>query len=138
MGRGIAMVSQRWPALIDYPVRAQVTTVCDINPVAMEWFDQIPTGTANVTNLTAVRICWQRSPLEGIALRPRISWPRRAHPDSFVRCSSEIPIFPGAQQAINAIRSGLLCRIIDVRSSFLHSSDLDRQNGINWKRQAAS
>ena len=32
MGREIAAALQRWPALIDHPVRPQLTAVCDINP----------------------------------------------------------------------------------------------------------
>ncbi|TFD52672.1 Gfo/Idh/MocA family oxidoreductase [Cryobacterium sp. Hh7] len=167
MGREIAMAIQRWPALIDHPVRAQVTAVCDINPAAMEWFDQIPTVITKVTNYSelladpAIDVVYiavrhdlhEQMYIDAIAAgkdllaeKPfgidraaaeNIVEATRAHPDSFVRCSSEMPFFPGAQQAINAIRSGSLGRIIEVRSSFLHSSDLDLQKGINWKRQTA-
>ena len=50
MGREIAAALQRWPALIDHPVRPQLTAVCDINPAALDWFDQIPTVTQKVTD----------------------------------------------------------------------------------------
>ena len=54
----------------------------------------------------------------------------------FVRCSSEVPYFPGAQLAYETIRSGELGDLIEVEHAFLHSSDLDRAKPINWKRQA--
>ncbi|WP_309615939.1 gfo/Idh/MocA family oxidoreductase, partial [Salinibacterium sp.] len=57
------------------------------------------------------------------------------HPESFVRCSSEMPFFPGAQMAINYVRSGALGTIVEARSSFLHSSDVDVNKPISWKRQ---
>jgi hypothetical protein len=50
MGREIAAALQRWPALIDHPVRPQLTAVCDINPAALDWFDQIPAVTRTVTD----------------------------------------------------------------------------------------
>ena len=52
MGREIAAALQRWPALIDHPVRPQLTAVCDINPAALDWFDQIPTLTRKATDYT--------------------------------------------------------------------------------------
>lgn len=60
-----------------------------------------------------------------------------ASPDSFIRCSSEIPFYPGAQRAYEMIRDGELGTILDVESGFWHSSDLDPDKPINWKRQVA-
>ena len=54
----------------------------------------------------------------------------------FVRCSSEMPFFPGAQLAYETIAAGALGQVIEVQHDFLHSSDLDRAKPINWKRQA--
>ena len=56
------------------------------------------------------------------------------HPHLVVRCSSEIPYFPGAQKVFDLARSGEMGDIIDVEAGFLHSSDLDRNKPINWKR----
>jgi predicted dehydrogenase len=56
------------------------------------------------------------------------------HPEVFVRCSSEMPFFPGAQKVIDLIRSGDLGDIIEVEAGFLHSSDIDPGKVINWKR----
>ncbi len=50
MGREMAAALQRWPALIDHPVRPQLTAVCDINPAVLGWFDQIPTVSRTVTD----------------------------------------------------------------------------------------
>ena len=58
-----------------------------------------------------------------------------ANPQSFVRCSSEMPFFPGAQRP-STTRVRRPGRIIEARCSFLHASDLDVGKPINWKRQA--
>lgn len=57
-----------------------------------------------------------------------------AHPDCLVRCSSEMPFFPGAQKLIDFVRAGDLGDIIEVEAAFLHSSDLNPDKPINWKR----
>lgn len=59
----------------------------------------------------------------------------RAHPEVICRCSSEFPFFPGAQELIRRVRAGECGQLIEVRSSFCHSSDMDRNKPINWKRK---
>jgi predicted dehydrogenase len=54
---------------------------------------------------------------------------------NFVRVSSELPFYPGAQAAVREVQSGNLGEIVEVRSGLLHSSDIDRKKKINWKRQ---
>ena len=68
------------------------------------------------------------------------SWPcSRAHPEVFVRCSSEFPFFPGAcSGSCEYDREGRFGRIIEVEAGFLHSSDLDPKKPINWKRHDRS
>jgi predicted dehydrogenase len=56
------------------------------------------------------------------------------NPGTFVRCSSEFPFVPGAQRVIKAIRENRFGRIIEVNAGFLHSSDLNPDKPINWKR----
>ncbi|MEO9517398.1 MAG: Gfo/Idh/MocA family oxidoreductase [Paracoccaceae bacterium] len=56
------------------------------------------------------------------------------NPDVFVRCSSEMPYFPGAQRVIDFVNSGAVGDIIEVESAFLHSSDINPDKVINWKR----
>ena len=59
----------------------------------------------------------------------------KAHPEVVVRCSGEFPYFPGAQEMIRWIREGNAGKIIEVRSNFRHSSDMDVTKPINWKRR---
>ncbi len=56
------------------------------------------------------------------------------HPKVFVRCSSEFPFWPGAQRVIQAIQQNRFGRIVEVNAGFLHSSDLNPEKPINWKR----
>jgi len=166
MGREIAAAIQRWPALVDHPVRPRLTAVCDVNPDAFAWFEQIDSVTTTVTDYKdllsdesidvvyiAVRhdlhaqlyVDTIRAGKSLLAEKPfgidraaseAILQAIEEHPESFVRCSSEMPFFPGAQAAIAHVASGALGQLIEIRSAFLHSSDLDREKGINWKRQA--
>lgn len=55
-------------------------------------------------------------------------------PDLLVRCSSEFPFFPGAYRIAEWVRQGRFGRIIDVEAGFWHSSDLNPNKPINWKR----
>lgn len=61
-----------------------------------------------------------------------------AHPDLLVRCSSEFPYFPGAQRIARMIEEGAFGKILEFRAAFNHSSDLDPNKPINWKRRVAS
>ncbi|MCX6930478.1 MAG: Gfo/Idh/MocA family oxidoreductase [Verrucomicrobia bacterium] len=56
------------------------------------------------------------------------------HPQVFVRCSSESPFFPAMQRLCEMIERRTFGRIIEVNTGFLHSSDLDPQKPMNWKR----
>lgn len=165
MGREIAAAIQRWPALIDHPVRPRLTAVCDINPAALDWFDEIDTVTTKVTDyhdllsdptIDVVYVAVRHDLHERIysdvivagksllAEKPfgidesaaqAILAAVEAHPESFIRCSSEMPFFPGAQLAVNYVRSGALGTIVEARNSFLHASDVDVTKPIGWKRQ---
>ncbi|MGN1059664.1 MAG: Gfo/Idh/MocA family protein, partial [Clostridia bacterium] len=57
-----------------------------------------------------------------------------AHPEVIVRCSSEFPFFPACQQLISWIRDKKFGQILEVHAGFNHSSDMDREKPINWKR----
>ncbi len=56
------------------------------------------------------------------------------NPKVFVRCSSESPFFPAMQKLCDMIEANAFGRIIEVNTGFLHSSDLDPNKPINWKR----
>jgi len=45
MGKEVAAAIARWCALVDHPVIPHLTAVCDINPVALGWFDAIDSVT---------------------------------------------------------------------------------------------
>lgn len=166
MGREIAAALERWPALVDHPVRPRLTAVCDINPAAMSWFDQIDTVVTKTSDYrdlladpsidviyVAVRHDLHemiysdviRAGKDLLAEKPfgidraaatAILAVMRENPAVFVRCSSEMPFFPGSQLALRFLQQGELGRIVEARSAFLHSSDVDATKPINWKRQA--
>jgi predicted dehydrogenase len=56
------------------------------------------------------------------------------NPKVFVRCSSEPPFYPGGIAIIQALMNEDFGQIIEVESGLLHSSDINPQKPINWKR----
>ncbi|MCE5345337.1 MAG: Gfo/Idh/MocA family oxidoreductase [Bacteroidales bacterium] len=58
----------------------------------------------------------------------------KENPEVVVRCSSEFPYFPACQQLIKWLKAGKYGRLIEVRVGFHHSSDMDLNKPINWKR----
>jgi predicted dehydrogenase len=58
----------------------------------------------------------------------------KRHPTVLARCSSESPFFPAMQKICDLIEQQAFGRIIEVNTGFLHSSDLDSNKPINWKR----
>jgi len=56
------------------------------------------------------------------------------HPDLLVRCFTQFPFFPAVQRIGEMMEAGAFGRIIEVSAGFLHSSDLDSQKPLNWKR----
>lgn len=61
-----------------------------------------------------------------------------AHSKVLVRCSSEFPFYPGAWRMRQWIEEKRFGRIIEVEAGFWHSSDLDPNKPINWKRRIAT
>jgi len=59
------------------------------------------------------------------------------NPALLVRCSSQFPFFPGAYRLLQWLRQARFGRILEVEAGFWHSSDLDPNKPINWKRQIA-
>lgn len=165
MGREIAAAIRRWPALIDHPADPHLVAVCDINPAALEWFDRIDTVRLKTTDYRelladpevdvvyiAVRhdlheqlyVDTIRSGKALLAEKPfgidgaaadAVVRAIGETAGAFVRVSSEMPFFPGAQMAIEYVRSGALGRVVEAKCTFLHSSDLDVTKPLNWKRQ---
>ncbi len=70
-----------------------------------------------------------------LAANQAISAAIRQHPELVVRCSSEMPFYPGAYQIAEWVRAGRFGKIIEVEAGLWHSSDLNPYKPINWKRQ---
>jgi predicted dehydrogenase len=165
MGRELATTIGRWDALQDHPVRPKLVAVCDTDPAALRWFDRIESVTRKSTNPRdlldddAIDVLYLAVPhhlhedlyLDAVAAGKDFLGEKPFGIDLgaaerivaaieeagvFVRCSSEMPFFPGAQFAYETIASGALGQVIEVGHDFLHSSDLDASKPINWKRQA--
>lgn len=164
MGREVASAFGRWFVLEKFPVRAELTAVCDLQPALLDWFRQVSTVkllTTDHRELLAspevdvvyvavphhlhesVYLDVLRAGKDLLAEKPfgiDLAAARRIRDEAarlgrFVRVSSEFPFLPGAQRAFQLARDGSLGRILEVRSAFLHSSDLDPTKPINWKRQ---
>ena len=56
------------------------------------------------------------------------------YPDVVVKCSSEFPYFPACQSLIKWLKEEKYGRLIEVRTGFHHSSDMDLSKPLNWKR----
>lgn len=166
MGREVANALARWFVLDNFPVRAELAAVCDVQPKLLEWFKQVP----SVRQLTTDYQEMLRNPEVDVVY---VAVPHQLHEKvyldvlaagkdlfaekpfgidlgsarriaaaveqsgRFVRVSSEFPFLPGAQRAFALARSGALGRLIEVRVGYLHSSDLDPKKPVNWKRQVA-
>jgi predicted dehydrogenase len=166
MGREVANALARWFVLDNFPVRAELAAVCDVQPKLLEWFKQVPT----VRQLTTDYHELLRNPEVDVVY---VAVPHQLHEQvyldvlaagkdmfaekpfgidlgsarriaaaveksgRFVRVSSEFPFLPGAQRALAVARSGALGKLIEVRVGYLHSSDLDPKKPVNWKRQSA-
>ena len=164
MGREMASAFARWCALMDVTVQPRLVAVADLNPATLEWFKIMPSATQLVTDyhellanpdvevvyvavphhlheriyldvLAAGKDLFAEKPFGiDLASARRIRDAAQAS-GRFVRCSSEMPFFPGAQRALAVARSGEIGRILEVVSGFHHSSDLDPTKPANWKRR---
>lgn len=163
MGRELAGVLGRWSALQHSPVDPQLTAVCDVDAPALDWFRRV-SGVTTLTqdyrtlldgsvDVLYVAVPHQlheqvyldiaRAGVDFLGEKPFGIDPGAsaaindgiAASESFVRCSSEMPFYPGAQQAVSFIEQGLVGRVVEANFAFLHSSDLNTEKPINWKRQ---
>ena len=166
MGREFASAAARWAHLADIGVRPELAVVCDVDPSVLSWYDRLrprPRPVADYEELLAddtveavycavphhlhaeVYTAVLRAGRHLLGEKPfgidlpaleAIAAEIDAHPDLLVRCSSELPFYPGGQRVARWIAERRFGRILEVRSLFLHSSDLDPGKPINWKRQA--
>ncbi len=166
MGKELLALTRRWDALIDHPVRPEVVAVADPAPAVAGWWRQagVPTVTDDYRRLLddpAIDVVYVAVPhnlheqvcLDVIAAGKDLVGEKPfgievdacerivaavAGSACFVRVSSELPFFPGAQRAFDLVRNGALGQVLEVRSGLLHSSDIDRTKPINWKRRRAT
>jgi predicted dehydrogenase len=167
MGREFASAAARWVHLADLGVRPEIAVVCDVDPEVLAWYERLRPQPRLVTDyaelladdsveavycavphhlhaelytavLRAGKHLLGEKPF-GIDLEANATINREidAHPELLVRCSSELPFYPGGQEVFRFVRERRFGRILEVRSQFLHSSDLDPDKPINWKRIAA-
>jgi predicted dehydrogenase len=164
MGREVASAIGRWCALLDFPVKLELAAVCDLVEKTREWFRQIPTVkllTGDHRELLASDVDFVyvavphhlhldlyldvlRAGKDLFAEKPfgidlaagRKIRDTAAELGRFVRCSSEFSFLPGVQKVWKIVREQALGHLIEIRSGFWHSSDLDPTKQINWKRQA--
>lgn len=163
MGREMASAFARWCALEDMPVRPELVAVADLSPQVLQWFERIPSvrlRTADHRELLAdpeIGVVYVAVPhhlhealytdvleagkdlfaekpfgVDLAAAEKIVAAIDRT--GRFCRCSSEFPFLPGAQRALALARAGELGRLLEVRSGFNHSSDLDPSKPANWKR----
>ncbi|HEU4913729.1 MAG TPA: Gfo/Idh/MocA family oxidoreductase, partial [Actinomycetes bacterium] len=166
MGKELLVLTRRWDALVEHPARPEVVALADPAPAVQQWWRHA--GVATVTDDyrrllddRSIDVLYIAVPhhlhetvyLDAVAVGKDFLGEKPfgidlaaaerivSATDSssvFVRVSSELPFFPGAQQAVDLVRAGLLGEVLEVRSGLLHSSDLDRAKPINWKRRAAT
>lgn len=166
MGRELLALTRRWDALLDHPTRPEVVALADPSDAVQQWWREA--GVAAITDdyrrllddpgidvvyLAVPHDLHERLYLDTVAAGKDFLGEKPFGIDlasaerivaavdassAFVRVSSEMPFFPGAQRAVELVRDGLLGEVLEVRSGLLHSSDLDRDKPINWKRRAAT
>jgi predicted dehydrogenase len=164
MGREAASAFARWFVLENFPVRAELVAVCDLQEKLLEWFKQIPTvklltkdhqellrsADVDVVYVAVPHNLHEKMYLDVLAAGKDLLAEKPFGIDlaaaekilaaikssgRFVRCSSEFPFLPGPQRVVQAVASGKLGRMIEIRSGFLHASDMDPTKPVNWKRQ---
>ncbi|MBX3734759.1 MAG: Gfo/Idh/MocA family oxidoreductase [Verrucomicrobiae bacterium] len=167
MGREAASAFGRWFVLEQFPVRAELVAVCDLQEPLLEWFGRVPTVTLRTRDhrellasphvdvvyvavphhlhqaiyldvLAAGKDLLAEKPFGVDLPAARAIRDAAAASGRFVRCSSEFPFLPGAQRVIQLARSGTLGHLLEIRSCFWHASDLDPTKPVNWKRQVKS
>lgn len=165
MGMEVAGAIGRWYNLTDYPLRVTLKAVCDINEKTLKWYDRIDSVellTTDYRKLLAdskIDVLYVALPHHlhlnvykeviesgkdllgekpfGIDLSS--AHEIKEHGERFgcfVRCCSEFPYLPGPQELIKIIKSGSIGEVIEINAGFYHSSDLDLEKPINWKRQS--
>lgn len=165
MGREFASASMRWLHLQTDLPRPQIIAACSRTDKSLDWFRRVPDTRyfyhdyhellenpeveavyCAVPHDQHAQIYTDiiRSGKHLLAEKPfgidlpacqQILSAMREHPQVFVRCSSEFPYYPAAQQLFRWYQEGFFGRVIEARFTIKHASDMDLGKPINWKRQ---
>lgn len=165
MGREVASAFSRWFVLGESTVKPELVAVADINQAALDWFRRVPSVSFLTNDYrelledTSIDVIYVAVPHDlhehiytavlragkdllaekpfGIDAAAAYMIVEEANKNNrFVRCSSEFPFYPGAQKAFELVTQGELGEVLEVNAAFLHSSDMDLEKPINWKRQS--
>jgi predicted dehydrogenase len=164
MGREFATAAARWAHLLGMNVKPEIVAVCDANPNLMDWFSnnfnikQVSTDYKDLLENSEIDAIYCAVPhhLHGAlyvqiinagkhllgekpfgidqAANTLILEAMKKNPNVLVRCSSEFPFFPAVQKIVQFAQENRFGRILEVEAGFWHSSDLDPNKAINWKR----
>ncbi len=167
MGREFASAAARWMHLVNPKAKPRIVAVCDTNTALMDWFsghlgaiqtttdyhallanpdvDAVYCAVPHVLHaqmypdiLNAGKHLFGEKPFGmDLAQNRAIMAAVAARPELLVRCSSEMPFYPGAQKVIDFVKSGAIGDVLEVEAAFLHSSDINPDKPINWKRMQA-
>ena len=168
MGKEFASAAARWCHIAGVGARPKIVAVCDTNPAATEWFAThlaIAQATTDYSELhanpeheavycavphnlheelyTAILAAGKHLLAEkpfgiDLAAAENIYAAVQARPELLVRCSSVFAFFPAAQRIVKMAEAGAFGRVIELHAGFRHSSDLDPNKPINWKRRIAT
>jgi predicted dehydrogenase len=166
MGREFASAAARWIHLAELGARPELAVVCDTDANVLRWYERLDPRPRLVSDhrdvladdsVDAVYVATPHhlhaelyvAALDSgkhllgekpfgidLAANDAINAAIARRPDLLVRCSSELPFYPGGQEVFRWISERRFGRVLEVRSQFLHSSDLDPGKPINWKRIA--
>src|SRR5690606_2645189 len=165
MGKEVAGAFGRWFTLNDYPLNVVLKGVCDINRYTLDWYKQIDsidiltTDYKELLSDPGIDVMYVALPhhlhleyyqkvidsgKDLLAEKPfaidlsvaETIMKQAERKGCFVRCSSEMPFFPGSQRLFKEVQSGTLGEIIEINAGFYHSSDMDPMKPINWKRRS--
>jgi predicted dehydrogenase len=167
MGREFVSAAARWHHLLELDFRPRVVAACDTNSGALSWFQRACPGLRTSADyrellddreVEALYIALPHDLHEEVylaaiaagkhflgekpfgidlAANRRITAAIASRPELTIRCASEFPFFPAAQMILRSLRERRFGRVLEVRSGLCHSSDLDPEKPINWKRTIA-
>ena len=164
MGREFASASLRWLHLLGDIPRPAIIAACDTNAQNLDWFRRDPdtkyfySDYQEMLKNPEIEAVYAAVPhhlhakVYGDVIRAgkhligekpfgldrdafgEIKRAMDEHPEVLVRCSSEFPFYPAVQKMVEWYKSGAFGQIIEAKFAIKHSSDMDLNKPINWKR----